>query len=73
MKKQLKALIFVQLIMCSIFFETYAARGYTKKTPYAGMGKVSKANGRIKVKGISGHGKRTSKGYTYVNPYSRTR
>lgn len=48
-------------------------RGYTKKTHYAGFGKQSKVNGLIKTKPISGHGKRTSKGYTHVNSYSRSK
>lgn len=46
---------------------------YTKKAPYAGYGKVSPANGRIKMKGTAGHMKKTSKGYTHVNPYSRSK
>jgi hypothetical protein len=52
---------------------TYKIRTYTKKAPYSGLGKTSKINGRIKSKGISGHGKRTTKGYTYVNPYARSK
>ena len=50
-----------------------APRVYTKKAPYAGMSKKSSSNGLIKTKGVSGHGKRTSKGYTYVNPYARSK
>lgn len=46
---------------------------YTKKAPYAGYGKPSKVNGQIKTKHVTGHVKKTSKGYTYVNPYSRSK
>lgn len=49
------------------------AAPYSKKVPYAGYGQPSKANGLPKYKTTSGHMKRTTKGYTYVNPYSRSR
>jgi hypothetical protein len=48
-------------------------RTYVKKTPCAGFGQRSSANGRIKVKRSSGHFKKTCKGYTYVNSYARSR
>lgn len=72
MKRELKLFILFQTILF-IPFESLARRSYTKKAPYAGMGKISRVNGRIRTKSVSGHSKRTSKGYTYVNPYSRTR
>lgn len=46
---------------------------YSKKAPYSGYGKRSKVNGLPKTKITSGHVKRTSKGYTYVNPYARSK
>src|ERR1700722_10193236 len=50
----------------------HSTKSYAKKTPYSGFGKKSKVNGLPKIKPISGHGKRTRTGYTYVNPYSRS-
>jgi hypothetical protein len=50
-----------------------ASKPYTKKAPYAGLGKKSSANGLIKAKGVSGHFKKTSKGYTFVNPYAKSK
>lgn len=50
-----------------------STKSYTKKAPYAGLGKTSKVNRLPKTKTISGHGKRTCKGYTYVNPYARSK
>ena len=48
-------------------------QSYTKKRAYEGMSKKSNNNGQMKTKGISGHGKRTCKGYTYVQPYARSK
>lgn len=58
--------------------ETYSTKvatkkSYSKKAPYAGYGKPSKVNGQPKTKITSGHVKKTSKGYTYVNPYARSK
>lgn len=53
--------------------KTYSTKSYTKKAPYAGYGKPSKVNGQPKTRISSGHVKRTSKGYTYVNPYARSK
>ncbi len=53
--------------------KSYNKKTYSKKAPYAGYGKPSKVNGLPKTKIISGHAKKTSKGYTYVNPYARSR
>jgi len=47
-------------------------KSYSKKAPYEGYGKPSKVNGRPKHKIVSGHPKKTTKGYTYVNPYARS-
>jgi len=47
-------------------------KSYTKKAPYEGYGEKSSVNGRPKTKTVRGHGKRTSKGYTYVNPYAKS-
>ena len=52
---------------------SYSTKSYTKKAPYAGYGKRSTVNGLPKTKIITGHGKRTSKGYTYVYPYARSK
>lgn len=49
------------------------AASYSKKASYSGCGKTSKTNGLPKYKTTSGHMKKTSKGYTYVNPYCRSR
>lgn len=49
------------------------AKPYVKKTPYAGLGKKSSANGLIKAKGVSGHFKKTSTGHTFVNPYAKSK
>ncbi len=46
---------------------------YKKAAPYAGYGKRSTVNGLPKTKTTSGHVKKTSKGYTYVNPYARSK
>ena len=59
------------------FFKTPARKStsnrssYQKKSPYAGFGKPSKANGRIKTKGVRGYFK-PSNGYQFVNPYTRS-
>lgn len=45
---------------------------YVKKQPFEGLGKRSKANGRLKMNFASGHFKRTRKGFTYVNAYSKS-
>jgi len=52
--------------------KSYNRKPYTKKASYAGYGKPSKVNGLPKTKITSGHVKKTSKGYTYVNPYARS-
>lgn len=46
---------------------------YEKKAPYDGYGKTSEVNGRPKTKPVKGHTKKTTKGYTYVNPYYRSK
>ena len=51
----------------------YSKKPYSKKAPYAGYGKPSKVNGLPKTKITSGHVKKTSKGYTHVNPYARSK
>ena len=53
--------------------KSHSKKPYSKKAPYAGYGKPSKANGLPKYKTTSGHTKKTSKGYTYVNPYARSK
>ena len=45
---------------------------YSKKAPYAGFGKVSEVNGKIKTKTTKGYFK-PSNGYKFVNPYARSR
>jgi len=51
----------------------YSTNSYTKKPPFEGYGKPSKVNGLPKNKIVSGHAKETGKGYTYVNPYARSK
>lgn len=53
--------------------KNYSQKPYVKKSPYAGYGQPSKINSRPKTKIVSGHVKKTSKGYTYVNPYARSK
>jgi len=67
--------VFAQMLDAKSSFhcKSYSKSSYTKKAPYAGMGKRSSANGMIKAKGVSGHVKHTSKGYTYVNPYAKSK
>ncbi len=48
-------------------------KAYSKKAPYAGFGKKSSVNGQYKMKIVKGHMKKASKGYTYVNPYARSK
>lgn len=50
-----------------------STKSYSKKAPYAGYGKASKVNGLPKTRIVSGHMKKTSKGYSYVNPYARSK
>lgn len=52
--------------------KSYSKKTYTKKTPYEGFGKTSKANGRIKTKGVKGYVK-PKDGYKFVNPYSKSK
>lgn len=52
--------------------KSYKTKPYVKKAPYEGYGKLSKVSGRPKTQIASGHVKKTSKGYTYVNPYARS-
>lgn len=73
MKKQNAIkLIFITLLVCIFSTPAFARKSYTKKAPYSGFGKTSKKTGRTKVKSTSGHSKKTSRGYAYVNPYSRS-
>ncbi len=73
MKKIFTITLALYMAIPTQFNARSATRNYTKKAPYAGMGKQSKRNGLIKTKSISGHGKRTKKGYTYVNSYARSK
>lgn len=47
-------------------------KSYQKKSAYEGLGKTSKVTSLPKTKITNGHGKRTKRGYTYVNPYARS-
>jgi|GEM_PF-3147879 len=67
------SLVLVSLCMINTTLLWCAKKNYTKKAPYSGFGKPSKVNRQPKIKPITGHGKRTRKGYTYVNPYSRSK
>jgi hypothetical protein len=42
------------------------------KAPYAGFGKTSQANGRMKTTRVQGYVK-PSNGYKFVNPYARSK
>lgn len=53
--------------------KTTTKKFYSKKAPYAGYGQPSKVNGQPKTKVTSGHVKKTNKGYSYVNPYARSK
>jgi len=46
---------------------------YRKKNTWEGLGKKSKVTGLPKTKPVNGHYKRTNKGYTYVNPYVKSK
>jgi len=48
-------------------------KSYMKKASLEGLGKPSKANRLPKTKVTNGHFKRTSKGYTRINPYARSK
>ena len=68
------ATIIIILLAISGSIHAYAKmRSYTKKSAYSDFGKSSKVNRLPKTKAIAGHGKRTRKGYTYVNPYARSK
>lgn len=41
-------------------------------TKIKGYGKISKTTGRPRTNIVSGHWRRTTKGYTYVRPYARS-
>ena len=73
MFKKIKNLTVFALLAVSIFTVSGDLYAYTKKAPYAGYGKISSTTGRPKTKIVRSHTKRTSKGYTYVNPYARSR
>jgi len=76
MKKNLKILfgcLLAVTCVASICILSAYSKGYTKKTAYSGFGKRSSINGLPKTKITSGHMKKTSKGYTYVNPYARSK
>jgi hypothetical protein len=64
---QFKILLFSFLILGSFIGIS------PKKSALCGLGKPSKVNKLPKLKITSGHRKRTSKGYTYVNPYARSK
>lgn len=71
--------IFGLLLTLSVDQNIYAKRNsfgqtksYQKKRAYEGLGKKSKVTSLPKTKITNGHGKRTKKGYTYVNPYARS-
>jgi hypothetical protein len=53
--------------------KNYKAKPPSKKAPFASFGKPSKVNKLPKTKVVSGHIKKTTKGYTYVNPYARSK
>lgn len=72
MFNRLRNLVVFGLVAASLFASTGNLYAYTKKAPYAGYGKISKTTGLPKTKIVSGHVKKTSKGYTYVNPYARS-
>lgn len=70
---QLSAASRKSYIQKSYSIKSYKKKSYSKKAPYAGYGEPSKINGLPKNKIITGHIKTTNKGYTYVNPYARSK
>lgn len=68
MKKQL-----IILSLLFTFLNLSARRAYQKKSAFSGFGKISKITKIPKTKIASGHCKKTCKGYTYVNPYARSK
>lgn len=83
MNKNLLRLLFVCACLLSIQpahaakksfrMKSYKSKQYTKKAPFADFGKPSRVSKLPKTKVISGHVKKTAKGYTYVNPYARSK
>lgn len=73
MFEKLKKIVVFGLVTTSLFAATRDLHAYTKKAPYSDYGKISKTTGLPKTKIVSGHVKRTSKGYTYVNPYAKSK
>jgi len=53
--------------------KTSSKKTYRKKSTWEGLGKKSKVTGLPKTKPVNGHYKRTNKGYTYVNPYVKSK
>jgi hypothetical protein len=77
MKKHSKSIFKTVLLILSISItgDLLAARtkSYTKKPAYSGFGRPSKVNRLPRTKSTSGHYKRSNRGYTYVNPYYRSK
>lgn len=71
--KKISSLMMTFALALSLMAFSSNLEAYTKKAPYQGYGKPSKVNGLPKFKTTSGHFKKTSKGYTYVNPYARSK
>ena len=82
MKKYIQALLYTFFVTitstaftykeCGTYSRKSYSRSYVKKSPYAGLGKRSSVNGRIKIKSTRGYFK-PSCGYKYVNPYARSK
>lgn len=69
-------IIFIAIALTQEISAKRSSFSHTKKsTPkpaYEGLGKPSKANGRIKIKTTRGYFK-PSNGYKFVNPYARSK
>ena len=67
--------LFICVALVNSAYAKKTSFGYSKTTSkpaYEGFGKPSKINGRIKTKTTHGYFK-PSKGYRFVNPYSRSK
>ena len=72
MSKYFRNLLLLGVVALSSSVINGNLHAYTKKAAYEGYGQVSKTTGGPKTKIVSGHVKKTSNGYTYVNPYARS-
>lgn len=73
MNRVYKAVSKALVVLITFFSINYTkTKKYVKKPAYSNFGAKSKKSGQYRIKSTSGHYKRTSKGYTYVNPYYKS-